>query len=278
MSTRQRLRWLLVVTRTAWRWFGPKAALRLIAELPCLAKSSRSLDVVYEALGPRVFRHPFHGRSICWKYADIGFVWEIFELTCYTAPPGMEIQEDDVIVDAGAHVGTFSVFAAIAAPNGKVIAIEPGRTHFVRLLDNIGTNHLTNVVPVNAALASHDGVATLWKARSGSGSDSLVRVDSENGESVQVVSLHTLISRFKLETVSFLKLDIEGAEYDLFSGDTAWLHKVRRVALEAHSEFGNPHLIVDYLRNAGFHVTWTPVTRSPADLQIFAFRPGERRA
>jgi len=240
--------------------------------------SPRNLDVVYEALGTRVFRHQFRGRSISWKYADFGYVWEIFELRCYTAPPGMDIREDDVVVDAGAHVGTFSVFAAVAAPNGRVIAVEPCRAHFLRLLGNVQVNRFSNVVPVNAALASWDGGGTLWKARSGSGSDSLVRVGSEPGEPVQVVSPKTLISRFNLETVSFLKLDIEGAEYDLFSKDTAWLHVVRRIALEAHSGFGNAEIIVDCLKDAGFRVTWAPVTRSPSDLQIYAVRPEEYRA
>jgi FkbM family methyltransferase len=233
---------------------------------------------VYEALGSRVFRRPFRGRDIGWKYTDVGFVWEIFELECYTAAPGMEIHEDDVVVDAGAHVGTFSIFAAVAAPNGRVIAVEPCHAHFLRLLSNVQVNRLSNVIPVNAALASWDGAATLWKAPSGSGSNSLVRVGSETGEPVQVVSLHTLISRFNLETVGFLKLDIEGAEYDLFLEHTAWLRKVRRIALEAHSRFGNPHVIVNSLKDAGFCVTWVPVTRSPSDLQIYAVRPGEYRA
>ncbi len=275
MTALKRLEWLLTVSKTAWRWFGPKAFFRLMIELPRLVLSPRNLDVLYEALGSRVFRYPFAGRQITWNYADVGFIWEIFELRCYTMPPGMEINKDDVVVDAGAHVGTFSVFAAVAAPNVRVIAVEPSHANFLRLLDNVRANCLSNVVPVNAALASWDGGGTLWKARFGSGSNSLINTGSEPGEQVEVVSLHTLISRFNLPTVSFLKLDIEGAEYDLFAKDMAWLRRVRRIALEAHFKFGDPHAIVGCLKDAGFRVMWAPVTRSPSDVQIYAIRPEE---
>lgn len=244
--------------------------------LPRLVTSRKDLGIIYEALGNVVFRHQFQGRMVRWSYVDVGYVWEIFQQRCYTQPVGMEIGEHDTVIDAGANVGVFTVLAAVNAPHGRVIAIEPKVQHFLKLLRNIEANELPNVTPVNAALASYDDVATLWQEKYGSGSDSLIQGDSTRGESVQVISPLTLMARYKLDHVDFLKLDIEGAEYDLFSGDLSWLDRVTRLAAEAHRKFGNPELIVNCLTSAGFQVHAEPVKRpSEGDLQIYAIKAGE---
>jgi hypothetical protein len=50
--------------------------------------------------------------------------------------------------------------------------------------------------------------------------------------------MEELLERHRVESVDFLKIDIEGSEFDLFRGAPAWLHRVRRIAMEVHPEFG----------------------------------------
>lgn len=250
--------WLLIVARTAWRWFGPQTALRFVVGLPRLVRSPKTLSIVYETLGTVRFRREVCGRLIRWDHADIGFVWEIFDRRCYTRVAGMGIGDHDTVIDAGAHVGVFTVLAAVCASRGRVIALEPNRTNFRKLTSNVEANRLENVTLVEGALASYDGMGTLWSTRDGTGSDSLISRGSGTGESVRVISPRTLVSHFGLGRVDFLKLDIEGAEYHLFSSDPSWLKSIRRVALEAHSGFGQPHVIVEQLTRAGFDVHIVP--------------------
>jgi hypothetical protein len=74
-----------------------------------------------------------------------------------------------------------------------------------------------------------------------------------------------------LDEVDFLKLDIEGGEFGLFSVDVSWLRKVRRVALEAHTKFGNPQSLADLLERAGFRVQFENSSGS-ANVMIYAAR------
>jgi FkbM family methyltransferase len=261
------------VTRTAWRWFGPPTTLRFVVGLFHLVKSPKALSVVYGALGTVRFRREFCGRIIRWDHADIGFVWEIFDRRSYTHIAGMGIGDQDIVIDAGANIGVFTLFAAVSASQGRVIAIEPNPTNFRRLRGNVEANQLKNVTLVEGALASYDGLGTLWRAGSGSGSDSLIQGDSTKGESVPLISPSTLLARFALEHVDFLKLDIEGAEYDVFLSDLHWLKAIRRVALEAHTGFGHPRIIVERLRGAGFDVQMKPGNRLwGGDSYIYAAR------
>ena len=71
-------------------------------------------------------------------------------------------QLDEVIVDVGANIGSHSIwFAKKVGPSGLVLAIEPESNNFTILCSNQNINHLTNVVPIKAALSSDQSVGTL---------------------------------------------------------------------------------------------------------------------
>ncbi|HTQ39888.1 MAG TPA: FkbM family methyltransferase, partial [Pirellulales bacterium] len=79
---------------------------------------------------------------------------EIFKKRRYDYP-GFQIHPTDTIVDIGANMGVFVLWAAKQATQGKVIAIEPTSAMDV-LRMNVDRNSLTNVVPVPVA-AGNDG-------------------------------------------------------------------------------------------------------------------------
>jgi len=264
---------VLVVSRVAWSWFGPVVALRFLLLLPVLATNRKGLPWAYDCLGTVSFKHPFEGRRLYWFHPDLGFIREIFEQRDYTGRPGMEIGKDDIVVDVGAHVGVFTVFAAAQASRGRVVSVEANGALFGRLLKNISANALTNVTAVHAALAPSEGEATLWHGIRGNSSDSLVSRTTTNGELVATISPAALMARHHLERVDFLKLDIEGAEYQIFSGDLSWLSRVRRVAMEAHGGYGDPTALAERFKNEGFQVYYRPITGPyGTDALIYAIR------
>ncbi len=72
------------------------------------------------------------------------------------------LNEGDIFIDVGANIGLYTILAAQqVGPSGMVIALEPSRREFVRLLKNIELNTVDNVVPMYAAASERSGVARL---------------------------------------------------------------------------------------------------------------------
>ena len=63
------------------------------------------------------------------------------------------IKQGDVIVDIGAHIGSFSIFAATKFRDTIVYAYEPAPENFKLLKENIKLNKLNNIVPYNQGIA-----------------------------------------------------------------------------------------------------------------------------
>ena len=70
----------------------------------------------------------------------------------YAVEPAAEVSASDVVVDIGAHIGTFTVGAAKRAMNGRVFAIEPVPENFDLLQENVRVNNRENVVTIHAAV------------------------------------------------------------------------------------------------------------------------------
>ncbi|HLN45958.1 MAG TPA: FkbM family methyltransferase [Candidatus Sulfotelmatobacter sp.] len=141
----------------------------------------------------------------------------------------------DFVVDAGAHVGVFSIKAATVA--SKVISIEPSSNNFKLLNYNIKSNHIKNITTVNTALGDYDGDTVLYLQPS-SGSNSIVNTSAPNSVQAVVVKirkLDSLIKELKIERLDFLKIDVEGAELNVLNGALNTLKKYKPfVVMESH--------------------------------------------
>jgi len=130
---------------------------------------------------------------------------------------------NDVVIDAGAYVGDFTVKAAERAK--LVIAIEPDPRSAELLRRNV--QGLKNVVVVEAALGERPGFAAL------EGSGVSVHAEFGRGGSVKVVALDDLMEELGVEP-TLLKMDIEGAECAALRGGPRSLKTVRRAVIEVH--------------------------------------------
>jgi len=135
------------------------------------------------------------------------------------------------IVDIGANCGMTSVFYANRYPNATVVAVEPEASNYAALLLN--TRPYSNIVPIQAALWSTDGQVEVfppwpyWKRWGKWG----FRVRKGNG--CRALTLTTLMREVGIDTVDILKIDVEGAELEIFSS-CDWMEKVRLLAIELH--------------------------------------------
>ncbi|QGA53815.1 FkbM family methyltransferase [Sulfolobus sp. E5-1-F] len=152
----------------------------------------------------------------------------------------LRVNNNDVVLDAGAFIGDFTIKVARKAK--EVVAVEPLPWAFKLLKRNVELNELKNVVLVNKALYFTDGLKVKIRDN-GVGS----RVDEKEGEiEVDTVTIDSL-GKF-----SVVKMDIEGAESEVFKREE-WLNYVRLLGIELHGE-GNIVRIPRYLTSKGFSI------------------------
>ena len=127
-------------------------------------------------------------------------------------------RKGDVVFDIGAYKGDTAIFfASYLGKEGKVYAFEPVKSNYDSLLKNIKLNKLGDVViPVNKGCASRSGLSRSISAKAGAPWSFLT--DSEEGEEVEVVSLDHFIKTQNIRKLDFIKMDVEGHEYDVLMG------------------------------------------------------------
>lgn len=132
----------------------------------------------------------------------------------YYTPSGFEIGDDDVVVDVGANVGTFSVYAAKRS-QGRMLAIEPFPDNVSCLEHNLKLNGCRKVEVFPGALGKRHGTAALYVRASGAAHQ--LFPEAQHGaikDSIEVPlrTLPSLLGERGFERVDTLKLDCEGAE------------------------------------------------------------------
>ena len=241
--------------------------------------------------------------------------WEMFKRGQYRKP-GFELNPDDIVVDVGANIGMFALWTHQQIPQGRLICIEPNPHALECLRMNLERNGLRRVSVVPAAIGAGSGTIELlchpgWEAiahsdrvkapwffnssRVGRLARALLLRSGRHGRSemtqtitVPMLSLSQVLKRENVETVNFLKVDCEGAEFEMFRSldENDWA-RIERVVLEYH-DFGpgrDHRELLDILRSHGFtaEVETTLLGKLYAFLGvkiglIWAIRPGHGAA
>lgn len=143
--------------------------------------------------------------------------------------------DGDVVVDAGAHVGLFSLLVARENPRCRVVALEPFAENYACLEANVHALGARNVVVHRKALGGGPGVAAMRAVGTRSIDHVMEPASGDAGDRVEVVGLEGVLALAGASVVALLKCDVEGAERDAFeSADRATLSRFRRIALEYH--------------------------------------------
>lgn len=162
------------------------------------------------------------------------------------------------MIDAGANIGLTSIYISKYFPKIQVIALEPNKNTFHRAIENIKLNYLENIELLNMGLWHKNTMLKGDKSfRDGEDwSFRLIETSNPNEADLEATSIDVLMKSRKIETIDFLKIDIEGGEKDLFENSTNldWLNNVKIIAIEIHKELNCYFLIINILRNYGFEI------------------------
>ncbi len=167
------------------------------------------------------------------------------------------IPKGSIVVDVGAHIGTFSVMVARKAH--KVLAFEPEPSNFQMLKKNKELNHLENVSIFEMAVSGSSGYQDITVyGKDSTGNHSLYQGSTSGAgkKRVQTISLDEIIRKEALTRIDFLKLDCEGAEHDILKHMSFEIaRKIMGMVMETHGV--SPESSIDIparLKELGFEV------------------------
>ena len=150
-------------------------------------------------------------------------------------------QEPKVIIDAGANIGLTAIYFAEKYPNAKIISIEPEESNFNLLRQN--TQNYPNIITLQAALWDKVGEIELletgldnWGFMTGDGSNynNITTPKIQKKHTVKTVTIESLLNEYNLGLIDILKIDIEGAEKEVFQNHFLWIKNVRSIIVELH--------------------------------------------
>jgi len=174
------------------------------------------------------------------------------------APEGFEIGSHDTVVDIGAHIGTFTITSARSAREGIVYAFEPVEANYQLLLRNIELNKLKNVVPTKMAVAKDTGKREMFVQEDATTGHSFHYRCNRNPVVVDTTSLEDFVDRMGIKKIDLLKMDCEGAEYDILMNCPERIFSmIQRIGMEYHfcEDKKDPQILVDILKDNRFKVT-----------------------
>lgn len=199
-------------------------------------------------------RLPFYLR---FPSTDIGIFRQVFIDQEYNF--FMKI-DPEVIIDAGANIGLFSIYMANKYKNAKIISIEPEKSNFDQLKRNVAP--YGNIIPVQAALWHQIEEITLVDP--GRGKHGFITTEEYFAKNpigsfchkVAGITIDKLISDYGLDRIDILKVDIEGAEKEVFSDTSSWITNVDALIVELHERF-KPGCDQSFKSGArGFNYEW----------------------
>ncbi len=183
--------------------------------------------------------------------------------------PRTSLEDGFKVIDVGAGLGDFAISVARRFPASKVLAVEPFPPSVDLLQRNIRLNAVDNVAVWPVALTAACGTTVMDLSGGEPSFHSTAEVPAslrKGGCSdlvimVQTTTLESLIADAGLESVDFLKMDCEGAEFEiLFSTEASTLSKVRRICVELHDGWTKyRHMeLTEHLTSEGFSVEVYP--------------------
>jgi len=197
-------------------------------------------------------------------------------------PAGFEIHRRYVVVDVGAHIGSFALLAA--THGNRVVACEPSPDNFAMFLKNIRHNKIQNITALPICITGANGEREFFLDKQNKARNGIYGKVNGNSIKVRSLTLDELLKTENITHVDFLKVDCEGAEYEIFENTTEnTFSKISRIAMEYHIPpyFGldkNKHNISNIIKK--FHSNGFSVRIEPENKLrglIFASRISQQK-
>lgn len=171
--------------------------------------------------------------SLRYNTSDIDVFYQVYYHNYYSFNYDYYLKEIKTIVDGGANIGLASTYFKGLFPNATIIAVEPETSNYQQLLKN--TKSYSGIHCEQAGIWNKTAFLKVEdKFNSGNWGFVVEEVIDEKESNVKGISIDDIIKKYNLQDIDILKLDIEGAELELFQENYQWLSKVKMLIIETH--------------------------------------------
>jgi FkbM family methyltransferase len=193
--------------------------------------------------------------------ADESVFGEIFKHGEYRIVEEIVRDAKDAVIDVGAHAGFFTLFAWSLNRGVRIISIEPEPGNLKALQRHISDNNAKNITVYEGAVGASSGRRHLYLAKDNHNHYLVDR--GQNVDKSIIVnswSLSEIMKKSIINSVSLIKIDVEGGEYEIFKGlDESDFKKIKNFYIEYHENGKKKREeIENRLRENGFGVRVFP--------------------
>lgn len=167
---------------------------------------------------------------------DLFILYEVLAHQAYAIPRDrLDWDKVRVIIDCGANIGITSLYLSNRYPNARIISVEPDPDNFEVLCRNVAK--CNRIEPIQAAIVQKAQKVHLTRDRPAYGN--IVKHSAVDGLTIEVpgLAISDICEMMRISRIDLLKIDIEGAEQDVFS-DPIFLPLVDTIAIELHPPYG----------------------------------------
>jgi FkbM family methyltransferase len=197
--------------------FGPFSGLWVFVQVEWFKTSNIRLKGI---------KHPIQVRP---NTTDRLVFREVFLFKSYA----IDWKEPKIIVDGGGNIGLTSIWFTHQFPDAKIYTIEPSDNNYRQLLKNIAP--YTNVTAIHSALWHRDSWLHIWNKTDSDWAFVVEECAATQPGAFQAKSITSLMQEYNWPIIDLLKLDVEGAERELFLADyDFWITRTRCIVVELH--------------------------------------------
>jgi FkbM family methyltransferase len=194
-------------------------------------------------IGPAVCRHRIRadvdlrslGRGVRLRShtTDIAVLGEVLEGSSYEALAGAAPRDVATIVDLGACTGLAARWLLQRFPSARLVAVEPHEGNVAVLRENLAP-YPDRAMIVPACIGARERTVVMVGSREDG--FSMRETDDGHGDT-GVVTMEAIFEELSSDRIDVLKVDIEGAEEELFSDCASWINRIGTLSVECHHPY-----------------------------------------
>ncbi len=173
-----------------------------------------------------------------------------------------KLKEGETFLDIGANIGQYSLFSSkVVGENGRVFAFEPVKDIYDQFNESIKKNNIKNIFLYNKACGEKQDILYINKFQGHAGGSSFISSENSKNvkkEEVEIIVLDDFLGDKKID---FIKIDVEGYEYEVLCGLKRIISKYKpKILLEYSPDMyirnikENTHLILEYLFSSQYKI------------------------
>lgn len=166
-----------------------------------------------------------------YRTLDEVFRFRVYESVVAAIPPCR------TVIDLGGNIGLAARYFTAVYPDCQIVSVEPDAENQELFRRNMASVPVSRWRLIPAAVWRDNAPVAIATPDNPTDYDSIRVVPGSNGDcAVEGLTPVEIIRRSGFQTVDLMKIDVEGAEAELFTGDLAWLDRVRAIAIEFHAD------------------------------------------